>query len=117
MKVTDAMVDRFLGWKLPDSFSPDDGIHFNRVANKGTPYEYVRTPSGTNLFDAKEARAMLEHVLGGEPDRETSEEERLRNLRLSIAAELYTHQEAMRAASAFDAADAFIAEWKRREGK
>ena len=44
-------------------------------------------------------------------------EERMRNLRLNIAVELYTHQEAMRAASALDAADAFIAEWKRREGK
>ena len=28
MKVTDAMVNRFLSWKLPDDFAPDGGIVF-----------------------------------------------------------------------------------------
>ncbi|MBS0558119.1 MAG: hypothetical protein JSR27_11960 [Proteobacteria bacterium] len=61
MKVTDEMVTRFLGWKLPQDFLPDCGISF-------TPYmvgEPLRPlwPIGTNLLHAGQARAMLEHVL------------------------------------------------------
>lgn len=66
MKVTDEMVTRFLGWKLPQDFLPDCGISF-------TPYmvgEPLRPlwPIGTNLLHAGQARAMLEHVLGEATD-------------------------------------------------
>ena len=53
--VTDAMVGRFLGWKLPKDFAPDAGISFN---------EGAWWPSGTNLFHAGQAKEMLEHVVG-----------------------------------------------------
>jgi hypothetical protein len=59
-------VDRFLGWKLPETFSPDCGIRFDGRKddewNKNKPW-----PVGTNLFNAEEARAMFEHALGGTP--------------------------------------------------
>lgn len=56
-------VDRFLGWHVPETFSPDGGVEFDRewAAKHGWP-------SGTNLLDAVRARAMREYVLG--PDRE-----------------------------------------------
>lgn len=62
-KVTDEMVNRFLAWKLPDDFSPDAGISFDPVFNKGTPYEMRHQPVGTNLLNFEQARVMLEHVL------------------------------------------------------
>ena len=58
-KQLDAMVNRFLGWKLPPTFGPDCYITFDREkakANHGWPV-------GTNLLTADEARAMLEHIL------------------------------------------------------
>ena len=61
------MVDRFLMWKLPEHFNPDDGISFDPVASKGTPYEFRRSPSGTNLFSAEQATAMVRHMLDGLP--------------------------------------------------
>ena len=66
-QVTDAqiehMVQRFLGWRLPETFGPDAGIRFERVANAGTPYEFRHEPVGTNLFDYTEAKAMVQHML------------------------------------------------------
>jgi hypothetical protein len=53
----DAMVNRFLGWKLPQTFAPDCGITFTRPSN----LEWW--PIGTNLFTAVEAKAMFEHCL------------------------------------------------------
>lgn len=32
------MVDRFLGWRLPDDFSPDAGISFKAEFNEHTPH-------------------------------------------------------------------------------
>jgi hypothetical protein len=53
-----AMVDRFLGWRLPDDFSPDDGISF-------VPPKHPNSwPVGTNLFSVKQAEAMFRHALG-----------------------------------------------------
>lgn len=50
------MVNRFLGWKLPQTFAPDCGILFKQV--------YADSwPTGTNLFHAGEAKAMFEHCL------------------------------------------------------
>jgi hypothetical protein len=58
----DQAVDRFLGWKLPEDFSPDAGISFKQGFNEGTPFAMNHEPSGTNLFHAGQAKAMLEHV-------------------------------------------------------
>lgn len=59
------MVDRFLGWKLPDDFSPDGGISFEKAGNAGTTHEYTREPMGTNLLDAVQATAMVRYMLNG----------------------------------------------------
>lgn len=61
------MVDRFLGWKLPDTFSRDNGISFQQYGNPDTGYENKRTPIGTNLFDATQATAMVRHMIEGLP--------------------------------------------------
>jgi hypothetical protein len=62
--VTDEMVNRLLWWPLPRTFSPDCGISFD--GRKDDEWNKNKTwPVGTNLFTAEEARAMLEHVLGG----------------------------------------------------
>lgn len=62
MNVTKEMIDRFLCWKLPVDFHPDAGVSF-------TPGHITPTtpwwPTGTNLLTATQARAMLEHVIGG----------------------------------------------------
>lgn len=62
------MVNRFLGWKIPLPFRPDNGISFEPVGSKGTQYEFQRDPSGTNLFSATEADAMVRYMLDGLPD-------------------------------------------------
>jgi hypothetical protein len=59
------MVDRFLSWRLPESFTPDAGINFDPVVNKGTPFEHRHQPVGTNLFSATEAEAMVRHMIEG----------------------------------------------------
>lgn len=57
------MVNRFLAWPLPKDFAPDGGISFERVSNKGTPHEYERHPSGTNLLTATQAEEMVRFML------------------------------------------------------
>lgn len=57
------MADRFLGWKLPERFNPDNGISFEPLMNKGTPQEMKRDPSGTNLFDKEQAVFMVRYML------------------------------------------------------
>jgi len=59
------MTQRFLGWKLPKNFNPDNGISFDPIGSKGTPAEYVREPSGTNLFDYVQAKEMIRHMVDG----------------------------------------------------
>jgi hypothetical protein len=59
------MVDRFLGWKLPAGFHPDCGITFKRESDHAHPM-YGRTkhePTGTNLFDYEQAKAMFLYCL------------------------------------------------------
>jgi hypothetical protein len=51
------MVDRFLAWQLPKDFSPDAGITFTPSPH---PHGW---PTGTNLFTAAQAKAMLWHLL------------------------------------------------------
>ena len=61
------MVQRFLGWKLPEHFRPDGGISYEPIANKGTKFEFERTPYGTNLFDHTQATAMVRYMFDGMP--------------------------------------------------
>jgi len=56
-RVTEEMVTRFLGWKLPQDFNPDGGVTFKPINHPAC------WPVGTNLLTAVQARAMLEHVL------------------------------------------------------
>lgn len=65
-KQMDAMVNRFLGWKLPVTFSPDAGVSFRPTGymmSREESHSKGWWPMGTNLLNADEARAMLEHVL------------------------------------------------------
>lgn len=60
--VTDEMISRFLGWPLPEGFSPDCGISFD--GRKDDEWNKNKTwPIGTNLLTASQAREMLEYVL------------------------------------------------------
>ena len=86
------LVNRFLAWKLPTDFYPDCHIHFDREkAEKWGPQLW---PSGTNLLNADQARAMLEHVT--EPLRtQFADTERdnanLRTVMIAAAEEIATH--------------------------
>ena len=60
--VLSTVVDRFLAWPLPETFNPDGGISFEPLGNKGTPHEYRRTPTGTNLLTGEEAKQMVEYL-------------------------------------------------------
>lgn len=63
------MVDRFLGWKLPENFQPDAGISFKPTFNDDQPFGPMRhNPSGTNLFDATQAAEMVRFMTEGLPD-------------------------------------------------
>lgn len=67
------MVNRFLGWRLPENFAPDAGISFQPEYNvewnaaQGKP-PVRHDPVGTNLFDAEQATAMVRYMLNGMPD-------------------------------------------------
>jgi hypothetical protein len=61
------MVDRFLGWKLPENFNPDGGISFQATFNEMTVPPRRREPVGTNLLDAAQAEAMVRHMIEGMP--------------------------------------------------
>ncbi|WP_292636938.1 hypothetical protein [Mesorhizobium sp.] len=69
------MVSRFLGWKLPTTFSPDAGINFKAEYNDspatmallGIDKPMRHEPVGTNLFSAVEAEAMVRHMTKGLP--------------------------------------------------
>lgn len=56
------LVNRFLGWKLPADFRPDAGISYTRP---NYAPEVDATPSGTNLFDAEQATAMVRYMIDG----------------------------------------------------
>jgi hypothetical protein len=69
------MTNRFLMWKLPENFHPDNGISFKPTFN-GDPRTWKvlgitgpmkHEPSGTNLFDATQAEAMVRHMVEGLP--------------------------------------------------
>ena len=52
-------VNRFLGWKLPKDFYPDNGISFD----KKYEHDSIHYPIGTNLFNEDQAKAMFEYCL------------------------------------------------------
>ena len=57
------MVDRFLSWPLPRTFSPDCGISFD--GRKPDEFNHIKPwPVGTSLLTANEARQMIEHLMG-----------------------------------------------------
>jgi hypothetical protein len=56
------MANRFLGWELPDDFNPDHGI---RYSSKSHYPDFP--PTGTNLFSATQAEAMVRYMLEGLP--------------------------------------------------
>ena len=67
------MVDRFLQWKLPADFRPDNGISFEKIGGagilwEGKSMEYTREPVGTNLLTAAQAETMVRHMLEGLPN-------------------------------------------------
>src|SRR6185437_14700361 len=61
------MADRFLGWRLPENFSPDAGISFTAKYTSGG-YPMKHEPSGTNLFDADQAEEMVRYMIDGMPN-------------------------------------------------
>lgn len=61
------MVSRFLSWKLPENFNPDGGISFKATFNENTDHPMRHDPSGTNLFDMRQATAMVRYMLAGLP--------------------------------------------------
>lgn len=61
------MTNRFLMWRLPDHFNPDNGISFDPIMNQGHSFEGRREPVGTNLFSADQADSMVRFMLDGMP--------------------------------------------------
>jgi|HubBroStandDraft_5_1064220.scaffolds.fasta_scaffold444005_3 hypothetical protein len=57
------MVNRFLAWRLPQPWNPDNGISYQRPNYAHQPSD-SDWPTGTNLFDATQAEAMVRHMLG-----------------------------------------------------
>jgi len=90
--IIEEMVQNFLSWKLPENFNPDAGITFNPeynveyMASQGKP-PMRHEPTGTNLFDADQAREMIEFMITGS-NRLTQNRksiEAVKNLRNSLA--------------------------------
>jgi hypothetical protein len=61
------MVDRFLSWKLPEAFNPDAGISFKAEYNEHSAHPMRHEPTGTNLFSATQAEAMVRYMLENMP--------------------------------------------------
>lgn len=59
------MVERFLGWRLPENFNPDAGISFKREFNEHTAHPMKHEPTGTNLFDYAQAEDMVRYMIEG----------------------------------------------------
>lgn len=63
----DHMVQRFLMWKLPETFNPDGGVSF-KPSYAEEPYRSRHWPTGTNVLCYTEAKAMVEHMIEGLPE-------------------------------------------------
>lgn len=61
LEVKHYMVNRFLMWRLPENFTPDGGISFDRGDLRHP------MPTGTNLLDASQARELVDFLLDGAP--------------------------------------------------
>ncbi|PWE48503.1 hypothetical protein DEM26_18320 [Thioclava sp. NG1] len=61
------MAEQFLNWPIPDDFAPDGGVSFEPVGNVGTPHEFRRHPSGTNVLNFTQAVAMVRHMVENLP--------------------------------------------------
>lgn len=59
------MTERFLSWSLPEDFVPDAGITFTPDFNVNTDFPMKHKPTGTNLFNYTQAKAMIEHITQG----------------------------------------------------
>ena len=64
------MAQRFLGWRLPEEFSPDAGITFTPEYNIEWNAKQGRPPNrhepvGTNLFTLAQAKEMVRHMVAG----------------------------------------------------
>ena len=67
------MIDRFLGWRLPDNFNPDGGISFKKAINADRPsWPQNNEPVGTNLLDATQAEEMVRYMVEGIPAAESA---------------------------------------------
>ena len=77
------MVNRFLGWRLPENFAPDAGISFKPEFNEHTAHPMKHEPTGTNLLDATQAEAMVRHMVEGLSDKENA---RLREIEAAAEA-------------------------------
>lgn len=60
------MVDRFLMWRLPKPWNPDNGVSYKRPSYAHAPADHD-WPVGTNLFDATQTNAMVRHMSEGLP--------------------------------------------------
>lgn len=60
------MVDRFLGWRLPENFNPDGGVSYKRP-NYHPDVDARQLLSGTNIFSADQADAMVRNMIEGMP--------------------------------------------------
>ncbi len=64
-KFIEEVTNRFLCWKLPEDFSPDGGISFQKVHSENSSWGPIRyEPVGTNLFTASQTKEMLRQILG-----------------------------------------------------
>jgi hypothetical protein len=61
------MTQRFLGWMLPENFTPDCGISFEKDFNVHTAHPMKHEPTGTNLLDAIQAERMIRYLVNGLP--------------------------------------------------
>jgi hypothetical protein len=61
------MVNRFLGWRLPANFRPDNGITFTPTQHQQGEYAQGHWPVGTNLLSAQQAEEMVEYMIEGMP--------------------------------------------------
>lgn len=62
------MVSRFLSWKLPDDFSPDGGVEFRKFWGIRREPACQNKPTGTNLLNYPQAKAMVLHMITGLPE-------------------------------------------------
>lgn len=61
------MASRFLMWRLPETFHPDNGISFTPPFSE-EPMRSRHWPVGTNLIGADDAEAMVRHMAEGMPE-------------------------------------------------